>query len=60
MKPHLMSMEELDKVVRNPAFDYHQRQRCLVELKRRERGFFYAFVNAYPNELCQPHYAPGL
>lgn len=40
MKPNLMSMAQLDKIVRDPIFNEHIRRSCLAELKAREGQLF--------------------
>lgn len=64
MKPNLMSMEELDKVVRNQNADNHLRLRCRRELAQREMNQNYKHVWGYDERLRKErefiYCAPGL
>lgn len=57
-----MSMEELDRIVRNVNLEEHFRRRCLQELKAREGKFFATLTDSHSRgSLQNPQYvAPGL
>lgn len=60
MKIKLMSMAELDRIVRNSNADEHLRRRCLTELILRESQYIALSAVTQRGNIHQHYAAPGL